>query len=192
MGAYTFITPACDTCDMPRWISAGPAACDSIVFVWDSVAAPGGYEYAVVNSPGAPPTSINKATGRMASVGGLTPATPYTIFVRAVCDSTSSSAWKTLLITTPPCPTAVAQTARAAHQVVLYPNPAGQTITLVVSPELRGSMTAEILSADGRVLQHILPTGINTDITISDLPAGFYLLRWTDGHSRQTLRFSKL
>jgi len=67
-----------------------------------------------------------------------------------------------------------------------YPNPASDFICLNPSS---GITRAELFTCDGRLLRALIPDANGTTINLSDLPEGFYLIRWW---SKQSMRTEKL
>lgn len=69
------------------------------------------------------------------------------------------------------------RTAAAPHSVRLYPNPAGASVRLDLPPD-QCPERVSIRSMAGRVIS--MPVLVGNEIDTSALPAGMYLLEWTD------------
>lgn len=76
------------------------------------------------------------------------------------------------------------------HDLMLYPNPAGDQVYLLLQHPKLSSVTATLADVAGKeVLQQTLPVGVAEALNISQLPAGIYLLSLRDGDTLlQTVR----
>ncbi|MEO1627443.1 MAG: T9SS type A sorting domain-containing protein [Bacteroidota bacterium] len=68
-------------------------------------------------------------------------------------------------------------------EFVLFPNPTMSSFS-VRGKDLRPQATLSIVSMDGRILRQLL-LGEGTDIDVSDLPVGAYLITLVDGSERR-------
>ena len=85
----------------------------------------------------------------------------------------------------------VAVNSGAKGVLLVYPNPAKSSLQ-VLHPTAEKA-TVQVLSATGEKLlqQNVLSAATQTNLNISHLPAGSYLLQFTDGKTQNTIRFIK-
>jgi hypothetical protein len=62
----------------------------------------------------------------------------------------------------------------------VFPNPASNTISILVSDENTIQKPCSFIDASGREIQPIKLTGINTTVNISDLNPGIYFIKLGD------------
>lgn len=101
----------------------------------------------------------------------------YTVRVRAVCDSNNISDWSEPLRfyvgnATPDLP--VAMPSLVEQYTSVMPNPAQDRVTISSSFQVN---TIEIYSLKGKLMRRQSPHSISTMVTLTDLPAGIYMLR---------------
>ena len=105
-------------------------------------------------------------------LSGLTAATQYSVRVRAVCSTTSQSAWSTALSFTTTADTGGAGIAREGElSFRLFPNPASSEVRV----ECDGKVTVAVLDLNGREL---LRTEEKT-FSVEGLAKGAYFVRIT-------------
>lgn len=75
----------------------------------------------------------------------------------------------------------------------IYPNPVGDILTVEISEQSRGNGTIEIFSMDGRLIQTLRTTLVNstTQINVSSLSQGVYICRIRNGNQTSSLQFVK-
>jgi len=74
------------------------------------------------------------------------------------------------------------------NYISIYPSPARSSVTLNVSDERYTGTRASMLDINGRVVKTFIITGTAVPLTVSDLPAGTYLIRLEDN---STVKFVK-
>jgi hypothetical protein len=67
----------------------------------------------------------------------------------------------------------------ASDLVSIYPDPAKESITIDFAEYSNDHSFAEIFNVDGKLLQHISITQKKTDVDISRLPSGIYIIKVT-------------
>jgi len=72
----------------------------------------------------------------------------------------------------------------------LFPNPATEVLT-VRTGNRKGNATITITDATGIILLTVPVTADHTNISLQHIPAGSYLLRYTDDRHTETTRFSR-
>ena len=97
--------------------------------------------------------------------------------------------------TTPTAPT-IPVTADPGGQLIVYPNPTDNILSIRYASPLATKAEARLFTSQGVLLQ--LPVSLKAqngqfeaDISVLNLPAGTYILQLTDGRSTQTERFIK-
>lgn len=75
----------------------------------------------------------------------------------------------------------------------IYPNPVSDILTIEMPESSRGSGTIEIYSMDGRLIQTLRSTMVNstTQINVSSLSQGVYICRIRTGNQTSSLQFVK-
>jgi hypothetical protein len=116
------------------------------------------------------------------SEDALTPDLPRIYIEKEVEGSGMTKIWGLNLPIVPawaytPCFWVTNTRSAASHSVRLYPNPAGAVVRLDLPPE-QCPERVTIRSMAGRVIS--LPALVGNEIDTSALPAGMYLLEWTD------------
>lgn len=71
-----------------------------------------------------------------------------------------------------------------ARLTTVYPNPAGQKATILLSESPRTPRTAEVVDVLGRTVRTFAVTSTRADVDVSGLAAGVYLVRLSDDRSR--------
>jgi len=74
------------------------------------------------------------------------------------------------------------------ESVRLYPNPVGESLKV---EGIQGGTQARIYSSDGRLQQHHMLESVLEEIDVSELPAGFYILKLEKGQASARKRFVK-
>jgi len=85
------------------------------------------------------------------------------------------------------CPTAGTGTLPESGDITLYPNPAGEVISL----NAPGPGEVSLFSADGRLLQQKKMRSFTEIMDVSRLKPGIYLLQFSDGKTSISRRFVK-
>lgn len=188
----------CDTgsCDAPTGLSSTPRSRGRRAGLsWSAVSGANNYSVTIQQiAPSTGNTSSYTTSGTSLNVSGLTSGNTYEWTVTANCSSGSSQATTASFV--------AGQSGRLTDQdqdLMVYPNPtAGRLVVefvdLTVSPELSlseqpqaDSYLLNVLDVHGRVLQqHNIAEGAEiTELNVSSLAQGLYILRLTDRRGEQ-------
>lgn len=118
------------------------------------------------------------------TVMGLRPGTTYSVRVRALCNDTLASVFSDVVAFTTNENNVVGIEPVKRGALVLYPNPAGSSVTL---RGLTGRAEVEVMDMNGRRCKHCRLEEGQATIDLSSLPQGAYYVRVT-----QTERVSVL
>lgn len=80
----------------------------------------------------------------------------------------------------------------AAFALQAFPNPATDVLTVMVGGQMQSSASLVLADATGKMLHtHLLNTGSLMTFDMHNLPAGLYLVRYTDGARTETVKVTK-
>lgn len=185
--AVSFTTPSAAPCVAPASVTVTSTS-NSATLTWPPVTDATGYEYA--NTSGAtPPASGVPTTGLTASYSSLAAGTTYYAHVRSSCGG-SFSPWQTTLYNT--SPTSV-NNVSAGLSIYATPNPTSDKLMV----RLEGSSASQqatltLTDLAGRVLRRVPVTGAETELNLTGVPAGFYLLQYMGAERTGVIRVQKL
>ncbi len=186
----SFTTAASTGCTQPASLTVTNTSATGVRLTWTAMAGATGYEHANTTSS-APPTSGTLATGTTVSYSGLTASTMYYAHVRTKC-GTAFSPWRTTQYTK----SATAITAAGGQDEFVLealPNPTNDVLTVRVENRVSNHAASLTLTdVAGRVLRKTALTGKETVLHLAGLPAGIYLLRYTDDGRSAVIRVQKL
>ncbi|MEI8279171.1 MAG: fibronectin type III domain-containing protein [Bacteroidota bacterium] len=179
-------------CNAPTGLTASGITSTSANLSWTAVVGATGYEYVVDNSASAPTGSGTATTGTTYNPTGLTPATTYYLHVRTNCGSSNFSSWTTIPFTT--LATAGFVNVSAGNEISLsvYPNPVKDVITVSISGKLYNDhATIMLTDIAGRIINLVVSETEKVNIDMKQLPAGLYLIQYTDGINKKIVKVTK-
>jgi hypothetical protein len=178
-------------CVMPE-VTIDRITHNTAVASWDPVHTAYLYEYAVgtVYST-VPPTSGHTTTYTNILLQGLDPSKAYHFFVRAYCSPIPKSPWRTVPFHTLRTTGVESVSGNDDFAVQAYPNPATDVVLFRVFGDVQEKATIAVTNLVGGVIMNLPATGQETKIDISQLPAGLYMLKYTDGKHQQTTKIIK-
>lgn len=202
---YVHVRTSCGTAGFSPWKSASfttPPNCvatsqfsvtnitpTQATLSWNPVSAASGYEYAVTLTS-TPPVSSNVTTAFSELATGLTPSTPYFAHVRSRCGSNDVSPWTTRAFTTL-SPTGVNNVNANAVQLVAHPNPVQHTLTLQITGPANINGQVQVIDVVGKMVRQQVVSAGKTEIDMSSLPTGMYLVKYTDKENSQVVKVYK-
>lgn len=150
---------------------------DNSQFVWNSINGVANYEYALTTYR-TPPVGGTITLDTSVQFSKLSAGVSYYLHVRAKCaESGGISGWSSLPFQT--------------TGLDAYPNPVSNRLTLKLYglPVSNG----EILISDvmGRIVKRILMTNNSLEVGVMDLAAGVYLIKYSDGTNKYTVKVLK-
>lgn len=143
----------------------------------------------IVNTTAADPTVAGASTTSSSYLKtGLAPGTLYYLHVRDSC-AAGLSAWVTQAFTTL-SPTGISNLGSSDFDLTAFPNPAKDAITINVTGT---NNNGQLMLTDiaGNIIQTMAVNSTSTNIDMSNLPAGIYLIRYMDAEHSKNIRISK-
>jgi hypothetical protein len=123
----------------------------------------------------------------------LLPGTGYTMSVRCNCEFygvKSVSDWSSIDFTTPYA-NSVTKTNQSNVMIDVYPNPVKNTLTIRASGLLSKTGNALITDINGKVIKHIAIESEATEVNVSGLASGVYIIKYTNEQQSTTVKFTK-
>jgi hypothetical protein len=173
-------------CVAPNNITVNSITQTSATVSWTAVNTAASYDYAVTPNGAAPINTTNVSTNTV-TLSELSANTTYNLHVRAVCTNVYKSAWETVLFRTSDNKLSV-NNINNDNSIQVYPNPARDAVTVKTSSK---SGTVTLTDIAGRTLKTITLNSEETTVDISNLNTGIYLMKYSDGHSSQTIKITK-
>ena len=124
---------------------------------------------------------------------GLTPSTRYYVYGTTICGAIQSfgAAKNFTGMTSPVLVTGSGLNREAANNANVYPNPTRDILNLEVST-ISENATATIMAIDGKVMKVVsLNNNMKSEINVSDLSNGVYMIRIQNGSDISTQKFVK-
>jgi hypothetical protein len=175
------------TCHTPVITISGVNGSRAVIS-WQAVKTAHKYEYAM-NKSATPPavgTDINK-NSMLAPF--LDEGQEYYVHVRAHCSSMyDKSNWATAKFNT--WATGVTNVNGENTQLGVYPNPVQQEMVVTIGGVVTNG-TVSVLDMTGKVLKTQTVNSNTAKISVSELPAGMYIVQYTDDSRREQTKFSK-
>lgn len=183
---FTTLTP----CDSVVGITASAISSGSANISWTTIAGTTGYEVVVSTSSTNPPTGTVTGVGTNSyHATGLTDTTIYYVFVRDSCGPNNFSDWDTLSFTT--LSLGVANVSNNQFDMIVYPNPAKEIVTLKVYGHMGANAKASITDVTGREISKQNMVTDKADFNIAGLASGIYLIRYEDDDHTQVIKVNK-
>jgi hypothetical protein len=175
------------TCHTPVITISGLNGTRAVVS-WQLVKTAHKYEYAM-NKSATPPavgTDINK-NSMLAPF--LDEGTEYYVHVRAHCSSIyNQSAWATAKFNT--WAVNVNNVNGEGAQLAVYPNPVQQEMVVTIGGTVQEG-TITVLDMTGKLLKTQTVNSNTVKVNVTELPAGMYIVQYTDDNRREQVKFSK-
>lgn len=202
---YFHLRTRCDTTNYSPWVNTlfvTPTVCtapsspvvsniggQTATFNWGVVSGALNYEYAITPTPTAPAsgTPINTTTY---TTNTLSPSTTYYFHVRAYCSASDISIWKTVQFTTGAL--GINEVLENNGGVIVYPNPVKEKVVVELNPHGKGNGKIQIIDMSGKVVFTATANKDKTEINLSALTAGFYMVRYVDEVNTRVMRIQKL
>ena len=164
---------------------------DEAVAYWAPVPTATHYEY-VLTTSSTPPVNGTEYHFTAVHTSALDDGKDYYIHVRSHCNSIGiidASPWATASFST--FPVSVKNAASGDFRVAAYPNPVKDMLVIEVSGN-RGS-NANLLLTDmsGKLLQAVKVNGAKTEVDLSTLPGGIYIVKYADDDRKEVLKITK-
>jgi hypothetical protein len=161
------------------------------VISWDPVYTATAYEY-LVSTADTTPAYGSRLLQNALQTPFLTSATTYNVFVRCNCEYynvETKSAWAQLKFTTP-FATGISNVPGGDAALAVYPNPTSGYINVAIPGTVsKGNIT--IVDMTGKVLLTATAETNTISLNIGHLPAGSYMLSYTEGGKTISVKVSK-
>ena len=131
---------------------------------------------------------VRGISGTSITIDSLELNEDYDIYVRSICDSTTSSIWSHVLtfrISSEGIEEA------AGTSIAIHPNPASGATTVTID-NVNDNLTVDVIDLNGRVVRHtegiVCYGGCRHTVNLANLPAGTYFVRVSGEHTNITSR----
>jgi len=182
-------TTANDVCLAPAGLSASAITGSGATVSWTAVAGSYAYEY-MVNTSAADTTGTSSVTtANTVNISALTYGTSYYAHVRDSCYAGYLSSWVTIPFVTSPA--AVSNITAGNFEITAYPNPTKGAITIDIKGTQDNDAVAILTDITGKMIRSLSANMSSFNIDMSSMPAGIYLLRYTDSKHNQTIKVNK-
>ncbi len=159
------------------------------VISWTAVKTAHKYEYAM-NKSATPPavgTDVNK-NSMLAPF--LDEGTEYYVHVRAHCSSIyNQSGWASAKFNT--WAVNVNNVNGEGAQLAVYPNPVQQEMVITIGGNVQEG-TIAVMDMTGKLLKTQNVSSNTVKVNVTELPAGIYIVQYTDDNRREQTKFNKL
>lgn len=156
---------------------------------WPPIATAYGYEYAVsINN--VPPQKGNLTNSTTVVLQGLTPKTTHYVFVRARCNPTPLSEWAKGNLKTQAYVT-VKDVSNEKVSIDAFPNPVSDKLTIQLNGQRSKNPKLQVIDLTGKTVYSAPVTADKTVINTNDLPAGLYIIKYSDDQHNEVTRVTK-
>jgi hypothetical protein len=165
---------------------------DEAVVYWEAVKTAIEYEYAISTSPTPPALGGTRYNFTSIHMPALVDGKNYFVHVRCKCNSLgviSYSPWATTNFIT--WPTNVQNVNSNEFALDAYPNPATDVLTVEIKGKIADNATITLSDVAGRVLRSQAVSETKTILNTASLPAGNYMLKYTDGANNRVMKINK-
>ena len=193
-----FTTQAIGSCSAPGGLYASNIASSTAILNWSSVS--GAFSYTVQYKPTSSGTWIYATSGTnstFVNLYSLSANTTYDWRVYSNCSQTEISSYSTAQFTSSGGATRAAAAATATMENVnpdfainLFPNPAGDQLNVSLGGVYKKT-TIKVYNLMGKLVMQQESGNTLTQLNVSKLSAGFYLIHVNDGNETKSARFVK-
>ncbi len=160
-----------DECNAPANVNVSGVTVNSATITWDGTANQYEVEYGTTGfSHGAAPSLI--ANTNSINLTGLSAATTYDVYVRALCDNGNVSSWSAVRTFMTEQTQGIDEV--NGNNVALYPNPATTNVTIT---GIEGQATVTIVDLNGREVKKAAIDNEHTTISLDGMAQGAYFVR---------------
>jgi len=181
---------ASTTCGVPTGLAASAITTTGATVSWTEPAGSIGSEYVIATTPGIPTGAGTGTTTLTHSFTGLTSGTTYYVSVRDSCSATDLSSWVTIPFTTL-SPAGISNTAATVFQLSAFPNPVTNDVTVSINGTIAKSGTLQMTDISGKLISTTTVSTNRCTINMNGMPAGLYLIKYTDSERTQTIKINK-
>lgn len=202
---YFHLRIRCDTTNYSPWVNTAfvtPTVCtapsnpivsnigaQTATFNWGAVPGAINYEHAITTTA-TPPASGTPASGTSYTANSLTPSTSYFFHVRAYCSANDISVWKTAQFNTTAL--GINEVLETNGGVLIYPNPVKDKVVIELNPHGKANGKIQVIDMAGKVVFTANANKDKTELNLSTLPSGIYMVRYVDDANARVMRIQKL
>lgn len=158
---------------------------------WNEVPTAVAYEY-VVNSFDTPPSLGKIIYTNDVNVTIPNDDKPYYLHIRTKCISIfTSSDWATVTLREPPATNLSNVNADHKLLIMAYPNPTNSTITIDLNGLQSNRGTITLTDITGKALYVTNATTASLNIDMNHMPAGIYMIKYSNKDQNQVLKVTK-
>jgi hypothetical protein len=164
---------------------------DQAVAYWDPVPTALYYDYALTTSS-TPPSLGTRYDFTSLLASSLYDGKDYYIHVRSHCNSVGIegvSDWGTASFRT--FPTSVTNMNNAGFSLDAYPNPVTDVLVIKLSGQVKGAGNIAVTDVSGKTVHTASIHKAETSVSMKGLPAGLYLIRYTDQARTEIIKITK-
>ncbi len=192
-----FTTQAIGSCSAPTGLYASNIASSTATLNWSPVS--GAFAYTVQYKPASSGTWIFASSGTYSTsinLYSLSAATTYDWRVYSNCSLTETSNYSTARFTTSggatkaAATTATMENANPNFTINLFPNPAGDQLNVWIEG-IQKSADIKVYDLMGKLVMQQASNNTLTQLNISKLTGGFYLVKVNNGKENKSAKFVK-
>lgn len=160
------------------------------VVYWDTIRTATKYDYALTTSPTPPVGGSATLFKNSVLISFLDPDKEYYVHVRANCNSIyNKSDWATVSFKT--WPTSVGNISSSEQLLTIHPNPVSDRVVVTIAATINDAGILTVMDMTGKRLKSHPVKGNKTSIHVSELPAGMYILQYSNDAHREQIKFTK-
>jgi hypothetical protein len=178
-------------CNAVTGLTASAITASGATLNWTMASGAVASQYVVDNVASDPTISGTTTTASTAAITGLSASTTYYAHVRDSCGVAALSAWVTIPLTTLGTTGIANVNNGAGFGISAYPNPVRGELTIQISGNSSNNGQLVVTDIAGKVITTAAVTGTSVTLDLNNVPAGLYLVRYTDSVNTRTLKVSK-
>ncbi|MCB0697058.1 MAG: T9SS type A sorting domain-containing protein [Chitinophagaceae bacterium] len=183
----SFVTNPC--CHTPV-VTVDKVTHNTARFSWMPIATALGYEYAVTTVP-SPPQQGTFTTQTVVLQQGLSSKTNYYLFVRSRCTPTPQSDWTMNTFKTEKTTSVDGLNVQDGFSLDIFPNPVTDRINIQLNAEPAANAFITIFDLAGKQVYRGNVQRKTILIDASEIPAGIYIVKYTDEIHNQINKITK-
>jgi hypothetical protein len=174
------------TCHAPNLQLTSLSATRAVVY-WDTIKTASSYEYVLDQSPN-DPNFGTYTLSRSVLCDFLKTGTTYYFHARTRCYTIYNiSGWATLQFT----PVGIDQLPGSGKGITAYPNPVKDMLIINVAGKLGTDAVITISDVTGKAVRNINVTSNKTEVDMRNLPAGMYVIKYSDKERIEVTKVNK-
>ncbi len=176
------------SCDTVTGLSISAITPTSAHLNWSAVPGSAGYEYVVNTTSTSPTAPGTPTTATSATVTGLLPAHAYYAHVRNNCGSGNMSLWVNKPFST--LSSTGSENTRIDRDISIFPNPVQDNLTIEIEDNVNAAFVT-ITDITGKPILSMKLSSKMSNIDITGVPQGIYIVRYSDELQVKTMKIIK-